>query len=169
MTNYNLFVDLDGVLVDFDAGVRALFNGLGPDDIEARFMWPRLAKAKGFYDRLPWMSDGKTLWDFVRPYSPTILTGLPRGNWAEPEKRAWCSRELGPDVPVLTCLSRDKARLAADWCADGAVPVLVDDRISLQESWEGIGGIFIFHQNALSSIEALERLGFNSPSKPYPN
>lgn len=166
---YNLFVDLDGVLVDFDRGVRMLFGGLGPDDLDPKQLWPCLARSTDFYDSLPWMSDGKELWSFVRNFSPRILTGLPRGNWAEPQKRSWCARELGVDVPVLTCLSRDKAKLASLHCQEDARPVLIDDRISLKESWEAIGGIFVYHQNALSSIAALEALGFKAPDRPYPS
>lgn len=35
---------------------------------------------------LDWMEDGRDLWDGVRDLQPTILTGLPMGDWAEPQK-----------------------------------------------------------------------------------
>lgn len=154
---YKVFVDLDGVLVDFDAGVEALF-GRKPDDLPPPVLWSRLAKTPGFYDTLEWMADGRTLWDFVKQFEPTILTGLPRGAWAEPQKRAWCARELGEAVPVITCLSKEKADKAKASVAEGIVPILIDDRESLRESFEAAGGIFVFHTRAEESIAALRKL-----------
>lgn len=154
---YFLFLDLDGVLVDFDKGVQRVC-GKAPMDLEPRQMWPRLARTIDFYANLDWMPDGKVLWDFSKKYHPVILTGVPRGTWAEPQKRDWCRRELG-DVEVITCASREKAAKAGER-SEGRRPILVDDRIKLKEAWEDAGGIFIWHENSKQSIEALKGLGF---------
>lgn len=156
---YRLFIDLDGVLVDFDSGVRALF-GQSAEELPPRVMWPRLAKTSHFYEKLDWMSDGRELWNFVKPYNAIILTGLPIGTWAEPQKRAWCTRELGLEISVITCLSKEKPYKALDVCFDGQIPVLIDDRIKLKDPWQDIGGVFIHHTSADSSIAALKELGF---------
>ena len=155
---YLLYVDLDGVLVDFEGGVEKLF-GRRPADLHPRQMWPRLAKTPDFYNSLGWLPDGKTLWQFCRPHSPVILTGLPIGKWADPQKRAWCGRELGDDVEVITCMSRYKPAKAMDRSA-GRTPVLVDDRIKIKGPFEEAGGVFIHHVDAQQSIAALKRLGF---------
>ncbi|HKJ86866.1 MAG TPA: hypothetical protein VKA06_12370, partial [Spirochaetia bacterium] len=89
---------------------------------------------------------------------PTILTGLPLGRWAEPQKRAWCARELGPEVPVITCMSRNKAVRAREATSDAETPVLVDDRDWLRESWEEMGGVFVHHTDAVTSVEEIEAL-----------
>lgn len=157
LAGYALFLDLDGVLVDFDAGVRAA-TGREPAMMPDRVMWPILARTKDFYTNLPWMSDGKLLWEACRPWNPIILTGLPMGKWAEPQKREWCRRELGAQVEVITCMSRQKAEKAWEATPEGLIPVLVDDRLKLQESWEALGGIFILHTSARESLEALENL-----------
>ena len=159
-SSYRLFIDLDGVLVDFDSGVLALF-GKSPEELPPRVMWPRLAKTSGFYDKLTWMPDGRELWEFTKQYQPIILTGLPIGTWAEPQKRAWCQRELGSDIPVITCMSKEKHYKALEACQDGEKPVLVDDRLKLKERWEDVGGIFIHHISAAESIAALQNLGFD--------
>jgi hypothetical protein len=159
-TNFRLFLDLDGVLADFDAGV-ARASGKTPADLDPRRMWPLLAKTPGFYDLLPWMADGRELWEFARGYQPTILTGLPLGRWAEPQKRAWCARELGPEVPVICCLSREKSLKAAEALEADETMVLVDDRLKLQVAWEEAGGKFVLHTSARESIEALKSLGFS--------
>lgn len=155
---YQLFLDLDGVLVDFDGGVQELTGRL-PGDMEPRQMWPRLARTADFYDNLDWMSDGKSLWEFSLRHNPVILTGLPLGKWAEPQKRAWCRRELGEQVEVITCMTREKADRAAARSGEHT-PVLVDDREKLREAWEAMGGIFIHHRSAAESIARLEELGF---------
>jgi len=160
MPEHTLFVDLDGVLADFDRGVQALFSGKLPSELFAPVMWQRLATTPSFYEHLGWMPDGHELWDFAKPFSPIILTGLPLGNWAEPQKRAWCSRELGTDVEVLTCLSREKHKHAVAKIRPHTIPVLVDDRIKLKDAWVAAGGIFIHHRRSVESIESLRALGF---------
>jgi hypothetical protein len=117
---YKLYLDLDGVLVNFEKGVlqwpragrsvRTLaLEGCGPS-------WPR---PRAIYANLEWMPDGRELWEYGQTYSPTVLTGLPLGKWAEPQKRQWCQRELGKGIPVICCMTRDKARVAFEDCEDG--------------------------------------------------
>ncbi|MFP3959340.1 MAG: hypothetical protein ACLFUX_04150 [Spirochaetaceae bacterium] len=156
---YALFVDLDGVLADFDRRVLEL-TGRSPSMQSPSHMWPILARTPGFYAELPWTPDGKRLWNYLRPYRPVVLTGLPRGTWARPQKLQWCRRELGPEVEVITCMSREKAEKARAWLHEHAegqlpTPVLVDDRASLREQWEGMGGIFVHHTDARSTITRL--------------
>jgi hypothetical protein len=153
-SGFRLFVDLDGVLADFDSGVLSL-TGMLPHEQSPAQMWSALARADRFYERLDWMSDGHQLWESLRHLNPTILTGLPRGSWAEPQKRAWCARELGPDVQVITCWSREKAARAQERLVPGEVAVLIDDRESLAESWEAAGGVFIHHQTAARTLSHL--------------
>ncbi len=160
MANYQLFVDLDGVLVDFDRGVLQAC-GASPDDLEPKIMWRTVARISGFYENLAWMRDGRQLWNLACQYSPIILTGLPRGNWAEGQKRRWCQRELGAEVSVITCLSREKHLEARAIVDDGIIPILVDDRFSLKDDWEDIGGIFIHHTSAELSLARLRELGFS--------
>ncbi len=161
--NYQLFVDLDGVLVDFEAGVRQA-TGKEPALLEPRQMWPVLARTPGFYEKLSWMKDGQELWDMVLPFSPVILTGLPMGKWAEPQKRAWSERELGTDIPVITGMSRKKAELAQAWLEDSnkdeKTGILIDDRLKIKEPWETAGGKFILHLNTAGTLEELKELGF---------
>ena len=111
------------------------------------------------YDKLEWTVDGRQLWEYIRDRNPVVLTGLPWGQWAKPQKISWCKRELGPDVPVITCLSREKAKRAREVTAAADTPVLIDDRLSLRDAWEAMGGIFIHHLSSAGSIEALKKLG----------
>lgn len=152
---FKLFVDLDGVLVDFDKGVEEA-TGTVPGKQAPGRMWALIARTPDFYAELDWMPDGRELWDRVLPLNPTILTGLPRGKWAEPQKREWCRRELGEEIEVVTCMSREKASKADELTEEEETPILIDDRESIAESWREMGGIFIHHRSAADSIRQLE-------------
>lgn len=149
-----LFLDLDGVLADFDRGVREV-TGKPPEDLSLKAMWAALARAPRFFETLEFMHDAEALWRFCEPHHPTILTGLPLGSRAPAQKRRWVARMLGAHVPVITCMSREKPR----WSGRGHV--LVDDRASAREGWERKGGTFIHHTSAENSISALRRIGFD--------
>lgn len=153
-----LFLDLDGVLTNFDAGVVAL-TGKHPRELSKREMWRAIARAPDFFAALSFTTDGERLWEFCRPFNPAILTGLPHGGWAAPQKRRWVARMLGPEVPVITCMAREKAR----WAAPGRV--LVDDRDTAREPWERAGGLFVHHRDADRSIAVLSGLGFAATSE----
>ncbi len=153
----SLFLDLDGVLADFDRGVERV-TGRRPESLSSRAMWTALAREPAFFETLEFMHDAQTLWAWCEPFRPTILTGLPRGSWAPEQKRRWVARMLGAHVPVITCMTRDKARYS------GPGHVLVDDRASTAAAWEAEGGVFVLHQSAARSIEALRELGFRRPA-----
>src|SRR5919199_6461542 len=148
-----LFLDLDGVLADFDRGVEAV-TGKRPEELPLKTMWAALSRASAFFETLEMMHDAEALWRFCAPLRPTILTGLPLGAWAPEQKRRWVARMLGAHVPVITCMSREKPR----WSGPGHV--LVDDRASAREGWEKKGGRFVLHRSAAESIAALKALGF---------
>jgi hypothetical protein len=155
---FTLFIDLDGVLADFDRGVEAVL-GRRPDQVPTGIMWRALAQQPDFFGTLQCMADARQLWEFCRPYAPTILTGLPMGQWAPAQKRRWVASMLGTDVRVITCMSRDKPRYS------GPGHILIDDREKVRDGWEAAGGIFIHHRSARQSIAALRRLGVDGTQR----
>lgn len=153
----DLFLDLDGVLADFDGEVKRRW-GARADDFDDDDLWARIAAAPGFFAELPPMPDALEIWAAVRELRPTILTGAP---WsvptAEADKVAWCARVLGADVPVIVCKAREKAK----HCTPGAV--IVDDRPRYRALWEGAGGVWIHHVSAKRSIAELIFAGLLTP------
>ena len=149
-----LFLDADGVLADFDAGAIKLL-GMPPRAFEQRHgkreFWRRLANAKGFYANLPLMADAMELFEAVEHLRPTILTGLPLGNWAAPQKVQWAAEHF-PGVPIITCMARDKYK----YMQPG--DVLVDDSPTHRAAWENAGGTFILHTSARESLGELGRI-----------
>lgn len=159
--HYKLFLDLDGVLADFDKGVRAVL-GKNPAELNEKVMWAALARTRGFYANLDWMPDGRELWEATRKVSPVIVSGVPWGNWAHAQKMAWCVKHLGADVPVVLCRSREKGKAVLDYLEPGDVAVLIDDRLQARENWLHIGGIYILHTSTKNSLAELKALGFDS-------
>ena len=149
-----LFLDCDGVLADFEAGATELL-GMSPRAFEQRYgireFWRRLARAPDFYASLPLMSDASLLFDAVRHLDPIILTGLPLGKWAAPQKVRW-TEEHFPGTHIITCMARDKYRHMT------GKDVLVDDRADHRDAWEAAGGTFIHHKDARTSLEQLARI-----------
>ena len=150
----HLFLDCDGVLADFDTGAQAIL-GAPVAQFEARHgkgeFWRRLARAKDFYATLPAMPDARILFDAVQHLTPTILTGLPMGNWAAPQKVRWAAEHF-PGTPIITCMARDKYRHMQSG------DILVDDRDQYRARWEEAGGVFVHHLNAKASLSRLASL-----------
>ena len=147
-----LYCDLDGVLVDFEQGV---INRLGknPQELNRNMMWAVLRKTPNFYDKLPWMPKGRTLWEAIKVYNPVILTGCPRGGWSEEDKRNWCARELGPHIKVICCDTREKP----NYCSEG--DMLIDDRDVIMNEWIKKGGKYVLYSetNLESNIDTIKK------------
>jgi 5'(3')-deoxyribonucleotidase len=149
-----LFLDADGVLADFDDGAQRLL-GMKPKAFIARHgrgtFWKRLANAKNFYGSLPEMTDAQMLFDAVKHLQPTILTGLPIGKWAAPQKIEWAAEHF-PGVPIITCMAADKHKHMHPG------DVLVDDREKHRAAYEAADVVFVHHKNAEDSLRQLAKL-----------
>ena len=151
-----IFLDCDGVLADFDRGAEKIL-GLPPGVFTERHgageFWRRLARADGFFEALQPLPDALDLYEAVRHRDPVILTGLPRGNWAAPQKRRWAEKHF-PGVPVITTMAalKHEHRHPGD--------ALVDDRDKHRHLWEANGGVFIHHRSAADSIAQLRLRGY---------
>jgi len=150
-----LYLDCDGVLADFDRAATELL-GMPPRAYEKRHglaaFWHELARHPDFYGTLPLMPDAMELFDAVRHLDPVILTGLPRGNWAAPQKVRWAEQHF-PQTRILTVMAVDKRR----HCVTG--DILVDDQLRHAHLWEQAGGIFVQHRDAASTLDQLAGLG----------
>lgn len=151
-----LFLDLDGVLADFDTAAQRLF-GMSPHKAEeslgAREFWRRIVHVGKFYRDLPLMPDARQLYDAVAHLHPIILTGVPVGGWAEDQKVNWVAEHF-PGVKIITCRAREKfvhLRHHGD--------ILVDDTLKYRHLWEEAGGVFVHHVSAAETLRKLLDLG----------
>ena len=149
-----LFLDADGVLADFDLSVRRML-GMNAKAYIAKHgrgaFWKKLAQAPNFYGDLPEMPDAHVLFDAVKHLKPTILTGLPMGNWAAPQKVGWAAEHF-PGVPIITCWAADKHKHMHPG------DVLVDDREKHRAAYEEAGVVFVHHRNAEDSLRQLAEI-----------
>lgn len=138
-----IFVDLDGVLADWEQGVRNKF-GSDHTEIKSHVLWPLIGKSKTFWLDIPKISNFDLLWDFVKGFNPTILSGCPKSSFenAKAQKLAWCETHLGDHVEVITCLAKNKQDHLVE-----EKDILIDDNEQNCERWEKAGGIAILHKN----------------------
>jgi hypothetical protein len=150
-----LYLDCDGVLADFDRGATQLL-GMPPRVFEKRrglsAFWREIARHPDFYGTLPLMPDAMILFEAVRHLDPIILTGLPRGQWAAPQKVRWAAEHF-PGTRILTVMAVDKRK----HCHSG--DILVDDQLKHAHLWQDAGGTFVHHRNAEQTIDELSSLG----------
>ena len=151
-----VFIDLDGVLADFDRHYEDVF-GERPDKAADNVDWQKVREIPTFYADLPLMPDAMVLWDFVSQLKapPIILTGVPRliSEEAAANKRAWVDLNLGENVRMIGCRSRDKSLYAKPG------DILIDDWEKYRHIWLAAGGRWITHTSADRSIDQLLDLG----------
>jgi len=176
---YQIYCDMDGVLVDFVAGTveyitQKLQTGeaeelkekidrdyVTEEDIHYSnpnknkyirdYMYKELEHNAEFWETLPWMPGGEELWNFISQFNPYILTA-PMGYGSEIGKQAWVDTHLQPP-PSKVFMSHDKFK----WAAPNHI--LIDDFTKNTIPWDNEGGIAILHTDADKTIKKLEELG----------
>jgi hypothetical protein len=148
-----LFVDMDGVLADFDLHYEAVF-GIRPSKADDNVDWAAVRAVEGFYAAIPPMADLPELWARIERYRPIVLTGIPKSvEEAAANKQAWVANHLGPHVEVRCCRSSEKCLHARPG------DILVDDWTKYMGRWLAAGGRWITHRSAAETINALDALG----------
>lgn len=153
-----IYVDLDGVIFDFDQHAEKLLKTNNIYKYEfvwgANKFWEGLNKDTQFFNNIPLMSDAKHLWAKINHLDPVILTALPRDNAerVDAQKRQAVRRHLG-EVKVVTCPTKDKP----NYCKPG--DILIDDRAVNRDAWLAAGGTYIIHTSAVNTLTTLTALG----------
>ncbi len=156
-----IYVDLDGVLVDFDKKVYSMTGGINKDryvklhGIDS--LWREINRfGSEWWSTLEWKPDGKILWEYLKKYNPIILTsGSVRntGDIAKKGKEEWCRINLGETVPVIVVnSSSDKQKYATP------SSILVDDLNDNIIEWRKKFGIGILHTDTKSTITKLAKI-----------
>lgn len=178
-----LFLDMDGVLMDFEgaiaaAGVVPYADGAHwisrprsewpPEMIAADRKYVECMERADFWPNIEPLSDAHLLWDWARTRSPSILTATPnktdhRDRIAQ-QKRESIWRHFDPTFPVediLICLRHEKSKFARNSLVGGQdfdPNILVDDTPGNCKEWEAAGGTAILHTDAITTIRKLQEL-----------
>ena len=176
---YEIYCDMDGVLVDFERGVvdfitKALEEGraeelkekigrdyITTDDLAGPtknndirdYMYKELQHNAEFWENLPWISNGQRLWAALAPHNPNILT-TPMGYGSEIGKQAWIDKNLNPP-PKKVFMSKEKYL----WANKNSI--LIDDFTKNTIPWEERGGIaLLYKDNEIEkTLSRLQELG----------
>lgn len=155
MNKKQIFLDMDGVLADFDKKKREAFGNIydNYDGYADKEMWKKIHNLypTWFYD-LPPMEDAMLLWEFCKPHKPIILTAaskVQRLHDVIQQKVAWIHKHLKPMPPVIVCMRSHKK----DYASTDAI--LVDDHKDNIDQFNLHGGVGILHKSAALSIVQL--------------
>ena len=154
---YTIYCDMDGVLCDFDKRFMEFSNGIPPSQYENEFgkkaFWELISKkGVGFWVGIPWMSDGKQLWNYIKPYDPSLLSAPSREESSRLGKRLWVRNNI-PGTKLILRQAEQKQEFA------NPNAILIDDRTSNIQQWRDKGGIGIMHTSANETIKQLKELG----------
>jgi hypothetical protein len=162
--DYKIYVDMDGVVADFDQRFKDL-SGIGPREFEEKYgkdaFWDFIDEGENklkFWVGIPQMSDAKQLIDFVSNYDYEMLTAPSIKKQSSMGKGLWMINQtkngLFPSKPKVNYKS---AKNKKDFAAPNHI--LIDDREDTINSWNAAGGIGILHTSAANTISQLKKLG----------
>lgn len=165
----NIFVDMDGVLFDFDRHYTAL-TGIQLDwkDFNSRKVnsepragarrqkwWEALEPHPTFYRDLPLMPGALDLWAYLQPYEPCILSAesshIPQSRQQKIES---CAEhlQLTSDRVIIVADRVDKPR----YCHPG--DLLLDDQFRNIDDWNIEGGYGILFRSAEQAIADVRKV-----------
>ena len=155
---YNIYCDMDGVLVDFDKQFEKASGGVPPREYEEKngkeAFWNLIDNENGvgFWVGMPWMPNGKQLWEYIKPNDPMLLSSPSRSNSSRLGKRLWVRNNL-PGTKLILANAANKKNYA------DSNNILIDDRPSNVDQWKAAGGIGILFISTAQTIEELKKLG----------
>ena len=160
---YTLYCDMDGVLCDFERQFRNLTSsknkksGMSPNEYRDKYsinsFWKIIDRAgTEFWADMPWMPDGQTLYEYIKPNLHSLLSAPSFDVSSEEGKQEWVDKNM-PGTKLILAAAKNKQKHSKE----GAI--LIDDREDTIREWDSQGGIGILHTSAANTIEKLIELG----------
>ena len=161
-SQYKIYCDMDGVLVDFDRGYKEL-TGMETHHADAQGkneFWDifknglknKQTSEKDYWVNLKWMPEGKELWNYIKKYNPSLLSAPTRDPQSRWGKRIWVKKNI-PGTPLILAAAHAKKNYA------DRNSILIDDRISNINDWNAAGGIGILHTSNQITLDKLKKYG----------
>lgn len=142
--NPRIYLDLDGVMADFDAHFPAVFGrdhrGMADDDL-----WATINAHPSYFRDMPVCLGAKEFFREIEHLSPIVLTACPKSNYAHVarQKRAWVREHLSDAITILPVMGGRNKALFMHAPGD----ILIDDFERNTKAWEEEGGVAILHQS----------------------
>lgn len=142
--NTRLYIDLDGVMADFDKYFLQEF-GVESQKLDDPTLWKWINGHGNFFRNLPVCEGALEFFRSVEHLNPTILTACPKTNYATAavQKRQWVYEHLSKDVTVIPMLGGKNKCLFMHAPGD----VLIDDFEKNCIPWTEHGGYAILHKD----------------------
>ncbi len=168
--NVQVYLDLDGVLVNFDKGFKKISGGISAEDFATKKFngdvkraqsefWKLIHRAGSeWWENLEMMPDGMVLWNFFKKYNPVILTAG-QGSGTRDGKVKWVRKHLGQNVsPIIANKGSEKWKYITNDA--NTIHVLIDDTKKNIDAWNGSGNgkVAISHVSAADSIKKFSEL-----------
>ena len=156
-----VYLDLDGVMADFDAHYPAEFGqdhkSMADDD-----MWAKINAHPTYFEDMPLCPGAADFFAEIRHLKPIILTACPRTNYAHVagQKRRWVHKHLSAELTVLPVMGGHNKHLFMHSPGD----VLIDDYEKNCTPWGASGGVAILHKS-FSETRARLRAIIGEPRK----
>jgi 5'-nucleotidase len=139
-----LYIDLDGVMADFDKYFLDTF-GVESGKLDDPTLWKWINGHGNFFLNLPLMPGALDFFNSVKHLNPTILTACPKSNYttAAVQKRQWVYKHLSSEITVIPMMGGKNKCLFMHSPGD----VLIDDFDKNCIPWREHGGIAIHHKD----------------------
>lgn len=156
-----VYVDMDGVLANFDKGFYEI-TGLDTDSVEDTQLWAAIEKhgKSKFFSELPWMPGSQEMWKFITDnfLKVKILSALGKSDKIDRQttqgKLAWLRHNI-PSLQLDDIILVENKHRKRHYSKPG--DIIIDDTAVVIQEWIKKGGIGIFHKSANDTIAQLKR------------
>lgn len=151
-----IYLDLDGVLTDFNSSIQTHFNCSSKEFFTAHSeeeAWSLINDIDHFWLTMKWMKDGKKLWSEVLKIDPSVeilTTPADSVKQCYSDKKEWVKTNLGSGHKIN--FSANKEEFATQ------DSILIDDKEENVHAFISSGGKGIVHKNTNSTLEQLEKI-----------
>ena len=163
-SNYKIYVDMDGVLANFEKRFEDL-AGMGADEYKDEYgikeFWNLIDEKHkvSFWRGIEPMVDADKLIDFVSKYDYELLTAPSVKKQSVIGKSLWVKDKTGqlfPSLPKVNYkFAKDKHLIKPKLTE---FDILIDDRQDTIDRWNRAGGTGILHTSANNTITQLEKI-----------
>jgi len=148
---------MDGVLSDWEAQFKRYSGGIPVDTYDSLYGKKNRYKlvnknSPGYYANMPWMKDGKLLYNFIDGFPDVEILSHAPDNKSKIGKEQWLANKNIKFKANLVSNRQDKAKYAT------SNSVLIDDREDVVNDFINAGGKAILHINSINTINQLKEL-----------
>lgn len=151
-----LYLDLDGVLADFDTHYKAQFPHRTLTGDLTNEEWQEIHDHGTFFLDLPQCQGAHRLFQELWSWRPIILTACPPSNYqaVARQKREWVRKNFGSAVTVLPVIGGTNKPMFMHTAGD----VLIDDFGKNCRAWVAEGGRAIKHETVDGTLKQFKEL-----------